>query len=140
MECDVRISDLKRLARKLGILDKVVFHSGKLPDVRVGLRALDVMVIPSVASEAISRIALEGLALGVPIIASRWNALTETIGDAGFLVPPGDSERLALSLSRVLSSPHARGKVALRGPERVQRYFNPIDQVTALEALYLKLL
>jgi alpha-1,3-rhamnosyl/mannosyltransferase len=42
--------------------------------------------------------ALEALASGVPVIASRAGALPETVGPAGIIVEPGDPARLANAL------------------------------------------
>ena len=94
-----------------------------MQDVRPLLRALDVLAVPSVASEAIPRIALEGLALGVPTVASRLNALPEVVGDAGLLAPPG-TNALALALERGLEDGAFRARAAAAGPDRVRRRYD----------------
>jgi glycosyltransferase involved in cell wall biosynthesis len=50
-------------------------------------------------SDATGIAALEALAAGVPVIASRAGALPETVGPAGIIVEPGDPARLANALA-----------------------------------------
>ncbi len=79
---------------------------GLVDDVRDILHLTDIAVIPSLGSEMIARVALEFMAAGKPIIASRVNALAETVDDGagGFLVSPGDFNGLAEALIRLLEN------------------------------------
>ncbi len=110
--------------------------TGRVEDVRAALRALDVLAVPSVASEAIARIALEALALGVPVVASRLNSLPEMVGDAGILVPPGDEPALAAALTRALADPGFRERAAEAGPARVTRRYDRRTQIDLTEARF----
>ena len=73
----------------MGIADRVEFL-GYVKSVAPLLAALDVVVVPSL-SEASGLIAIEALALGVPVVASRVGGLPEVIVDeeTGLLVAPG---------------------------------------------------
>lgn len=50
----------------------------------------DVLVIPSLAKEAGSLTAIEGISLGIPMIVSNIGALSEYLGEYPVYVEPGD--------------------------------------------------
>ena len=71
-----------------------------------------VVVVPSLY-EPFGLAALEAMASGVPVIASRTGGLIDVIGDAGILVPPGDARALGVAIDGLLSdSGRRRGLVA----------------------------
>jgi glycosyltransferase involved in cell wall biosynthesis len=76
---------------------------GFQPDVSRFLAALDVLVIPSVR-EGFPMITLEGMALGLPIVATTIEGIVEQIAPEidGLLVPPGDPAALGAAIARVL--------------------------------------
>ena len=57
----------------------------------------EIAVVPSLY-EGFSLPAVEHMASGTPLIASRTGALPEVTGDAALLVTPGDAEELAAAL------------------------------------------
>ena len=77
------------------------------PDVPALLAGYDVLLCPSMWFENGPTIALEALAAGTPIIASRVGNLAELIVDDvdGQLVAPGDVQAWARALTRVATSP-----------------------------------
>jgi glycosyltransferase involved in cell wall biosynthesis len=72
-------------------------------DVSRFLAALDVLVVPSVR-EGFPMITLEGMALGLPIVATTIEGVVEQIEPDvdGLLVPPGDPGALGAAIARVL--------------------------------------
>jgi glycosyltransferase involved in cell wall biosynthesis len=79
----------------------------------------DVLAVPSLETERwveqFGRVALESMASGVPVVASRSGALPEVVGDTGLLVAPGDAHALATALARLGDDPTERrrlGKLA----------------------------
>lgn len=88
---------LQRLARGLGCANRVEFL-GHIPfDALPSLyESADIVVVPSVEPEALSRVAAEAAVVGRPVIASRAGGLPEVLGeDGGVLCQPGDSAELA---------------------------------------------
>src|ERR1039458_8862953 len=85
---------VEKLAQKLGVANRCRF-TGLCPhsDVLKELADSSVSVIPSRA-EAFGFVALESMAVGLPVIASNTGGLAEVIRDGvdGFLVPPGDAQ------------------------------------------------
>lgn len=77
-------------------------HSAEL---RQYLSAADVAVVPS-RHEPFGYVALEALAMSVPVIASRTGGLAQTINDdVGVLVPPGNASALAVALAMAHDEP-----------------------------------
>src|SRR5690606_24035618 len=67
--------------------------------------------------------AVEHMASGTPLVASRAGALPEVVGDGGILVEPGDVEELAATLLRLHDSAGERARVGAAGLARVQERF-----------------
>ena len=83
-----------------------------LPDL---LRSADVLVVPSRWDEPSGLTAAEGLATGLPVIASRVGGLPDVVGSAGLLVAPDDPTALAAALASLADDPEerrARGRMA----------------------------
>ena len=125
------------LGRELGLGDAIRFlgrreRAGEL------MLAFDLVVIPSL-SEGSSLVAMEAMAAGRPIIASRVGGLAEVVGEAGVLVPPGDPEALAEAICQLLSDP-GRGRVlAQAGRRRVEQCFDLRSMVERTEQAYREL-
>ncbi len=113
----------ERLVRELALGDRVRFVSG-ISDEELGelLASAEVAVVPS-RYEGFSLPAVEHMASGTPLVASRAGALPEVVGDAAILVEPGDVEELAGVLRRLHDSPEERGKVGAAGLARVQERY-----------------
>ncbi len=93
--------DLERMAGRLGIATKVYFL-GWRKDALALLKSCHLCLIPS-RREGQSLVALEAMALGVPVIASEVGGLTENVQDerTGLLVPPEDPSALAAAILRL---------------------------------------
>jgi len=95
--------ELATQASALGLGQELVF-AGRVED--RDLPALyggaSLLVLPSL-EEGFGLPALEGMACGAPIVATRRGAVPEVVGDAGVLVDPEDERALAGALHRVLA-------------------------------------
>ncbi len=89
-------------------------------------RGLDVLAVPSLPTaswtEQFGRVVVEAMASGVPVVASTAGALPDVVGDAGLLVPPGDSNALRAALLRLSTDPELWGDLRRRGLERAERF------------------
>ena len=79
------------------------------------------LVVPSVWPENCPMVAIEGLAAGIPVVASRIGGLPELVeeGVTGRLVSPGRPAQLAATVADVLSDPDIAARAAQRGPQVV---------------------
>jgi len=113
----------ERLAAQLCIGDRVTFTNGLDDEAFSALLAsAEVAVVPSLY-EGFSLPAIEHMASGTPLVASRSGALPEVTGDAAVLVTPADSEELAAALRRLHDSPAERAALANRALRRVGERF-----------------
>jgi glycosyltransferase involved in cell wall biosynthesis len=113
----------ERLAAQLSLADRVTFTHGLNDEAFSALLAsAEIAVVPSLY-EGFSLPAVEHMASGTPLVASRSGALPEVTGDAATLVTPGDSEELAAVLRRLHDSPAERAALADRAVRRVGERF-----------------
>jgi glycosyltransferase involved in cell wall biosynthesis len=113
----------KALVAQLSLTGKVTFRSG-LPDDEYAelLASAEIAVVASMY-EGFSLPAVEHMASGTPLIASRAGALPEVTGDAALGVRPGDVEELAAALRRLHDSAAERERYSRSGLTRVKERF-----------------
>lgn len=78
-------------------------------DVLQAMREAAVVVVPSLWAEPFGRVALEAMACGTAVVASRTGGLPEVVGDAGLLVEPGHRAALVNALHDALARATALG-------------------------------
>lgn len=79
-------------------------------------------VVPSIY-EGFGLPAGEAMACGVPVISTTGGALPEVVGDAGILVPPGNSEALFSAVLDLLNHPKKAAAIGQAGYHRVKAQF-----------------
>jgi D-inositol-3-phosphate glycosyltransferase len=110
-------TSLRQRIAMLGLGDSVRFvgpqPQGVLP---LYYAAADVTVLPSYY-ESFGMVALEAMACGSPVIASRVGGLVTTVRDGvtGFLVPDGDVEALAERIEALVADPELRWRLGREG-------------------------
>ncbi|NTY63738.1 glycosyltransferase family 4 protein [Mycolicibacterium sphagni] len=117
----------EKLIAELGISDIVHTTSGLSDEDLAGLFAsAEIACIPSLY-EGFSLPAVEAMASGTPIVASRAGALPEVLGADGEcadLVAPGDVNELIAALGRQLDSPERRQWLGTAGRRRALDVFS----------------
>jgi glycosyltransferase involved in cell wall biosynthesis len=90
------------------------------------LRAADVVVFPTIAQEALGRTAVEAMAAGRPVVASRIGGLPFTVADGatGLLCEPGDPDDLARKLEMLLDDPDLRTRMGRAGRRRFEEHYS----------------
>lgn len=128
--------DLTGLATDLGLAGLCLFV-GVRHDVPEVLAALDVLVIPS-RSEGLPYVALEGMAMAKPVVATAVNGLPELIheGVTGRLVPRQDPHALAEAIGAVLSDARRAAAMGQAARQRVELEYSVERWVERLEYLY----
>ena len=130
----------QRLAAQLSVTERVRFTHGLDDEAFSALLAsAETAVVPSLY-EGFSLPAVEHMASGTPLVASRSGSLPEVTGDAAVLVTPADSEELAAVLRRLHDSPAERAALADRALRRVGERFAWPAVAKATVAEYLEVM
>jgi L-malate glycosyltransferase len=131
--------DAEEEARKLGV-DKDVRFLGMLNSTAQLLRSADLFLLPS-QTESFGLAALEAMACGAPVIASRVGGLPEVIthGETGALAPVGAIDTMASAALQLLCDP-ARAAAAREAAIRRAETFSSDHVVPQYEALYQRVL
>lgn len=99
------------MASRLAEAPPWVLHVPAVPHAEAlqAMREASVVVVPSLWAEPFGRAALEGMACGAAVVASRVGGLPEVVGDAGILVEPGHRAALAHALHEAMARAPALG-------------------------------
>jgi N-acetyl-alpha-D-glucosaminyl L-malate synthase BshA len=131
---------IRALVRALELGEHVHFD-GEQVDLPGVYRASDVLLLPS-QTESFGLVALEAMACGVPVVASRVGGLPEVVtdGETGLLAPVGDVAQMAEQVVRLLTDDDFHARAARAARRRVEEHFQLHTMVDQYEALYRRLI
>ena len=134
-----QLCDLQQLCDDLRINDHVKFLGVRndLPDL---LSAADSILMPSL-KEGFPRTAIEAMAAGKPIVATRVGGTPEAIidGETGILVPATDISAMATALISLVDNTSLRQQFGAAGTKLVREKFSIDSYVKRLDELYCQL-
>jgi glycosyltransferase involved in cell wall biosynthesis len=123
--------DLVETARKSGI------RCGAPSDVFKELAEWDVFVLPS-RRDAFPIALLEGMATGLPVVATRVPGILEQVTpDVGILVDPDDADALGGAILKLAREPQLRERMGTAARERVEQEFSVARQAQGMHEAYL---
>jgi D-inositol-3-phosphate glycosyltransferase len=131
-----QVTQLRQHAARLGI-DHHVSFVGSVPHEELPLyyNAADVCVVPSYY-ESFGLVAIESMACGTPVVASRVGGLTTTIsdGETGYLISWRCPEPFAERLELLLENDELRASFGRAAREAVERFrwANVADAVSSM--------
>jgi glycosyltransferase involved in cell wall biosynthesis len=115
---DASNRELTKLIDGLGLAGSVRLL-GRRDDVPRLLAAFDVVALTS-TGESFPNAVGEAMSCGVPCVSTAVGEVAELIGDTGEVVPPSDSEAVAMAVGRLLSlAPAARRALGARARQRI---------------------
>jgi glycosyltransferase involved in cell wall biosynthesis len=104
----------RKMASNLKLENAVTF-TGKVSRKEVSrlCAGSKLLVVPSIWPEPFGLVALEAMASGMPVVASRAGGLQEVVSDGvtGILVKPNDAAELAAGILRVLEDDELRARM-----------------------------
>lgn len=132
-------AEYQQLATDLGINNRLEIR-GFSDDIAPLLKTFDLLISCS-DYEGCSNTILEGMAAGVPVLATDVGGNRELIrDDGGWLVPAGDAGALGQQAVRVQRDESARRQVVGVARQRVQDEFSQDSMISRHESLYQNLL
>jgi glycosyltransferase involved in cell wall biosynthesis len=132
--------EVERRAHELGVMRETLFL-GYQEQVASFFAAFDVFVLPS-ANEGTPVTAIEALAAGKPVVATRVGGIPDVVrdGEDGFLVALGDVEALADRLAQLATDDKLRERMGEAAQARVRERYSVERLVDDVDRLYRSLL
>jgi glycosyltransferase involved in cell wall biosynthesis len=123
-EENIKQRELERMTERLGI-ESMVDFMGYQRSVSEVMARCSIGVIASVGSEAVSRVALEWMAAGRPVVATRVGCLAELVKDtqSGCLVEPRNAPALARTIGDLLRHPKQMESMGHAARRRTENHF-----------------
>lgn len=115
---------------------------GHVDDIQGLMSTADLLIHTSITPEPFGQVIVEGMAAGLPVIASNEGGPVEIVvpGETGLLIQPGDPKILAESITWMLDHPEERQRMADNGLKRVKEHFVIENTVTDIVDYYKGLL
>lgn len=114
--------DLTKLADKLNILNRLVFIGFVAEENMASLYRGAVAVILVSLCEGFGIPLIEGMACGVPVLASNTSALPEVSGGASYLVDPYNVQEIRAGIEKIVNDKALRKELISRGDLRSQEF------------------
>lgn len=132
---------LKARIRELKLEDSAIL-TGFVDDTAAVMSLLDVQLNASTGTEATSLSLIEGMSLGIPVIASSYGGNPYLIheGKEGLLFPPGDARALADCLIRLMEDGSLRETLSRQAAASYWEYYTAQVFEENLRQVYLRLL
>jgi N-acetyl-alpha-D-glucosaminyl L-malate synthase BshA len=130
----------EQLVRDLDLTESVEF-SGIVDEVEPVLARADLLLLPS-ESESFGMAALEAMASGVPVVASRIGGIPELVaeGETGYTAPLGHVDEMARLALMILRDPAEHARLSSGARARAAQHFEYRRIVPQYEALYERVL
>jgi len=123
-EAEVRAVDMKKWREEAGLWDQVEIFAN-LPDVKPLIAACDLGVVASIGSEATARVALEFMAAGKPVVASKVGILPELVDEnTGWLFEPGNAESFGAVIKKALVSRERHPLMGRKARQKVESEYD----------------
>ena len=118
---------LEAYAKKIGVANRVRFLGWCASEEHwENYQKSSFVVVPSIWPEPFGLVGIEAMSYSRPVIGSNIGGIPDWLEDevTGFLVPPGDSEKLAEKIEILLKDPLLAHQMGQQGRQRVEARHN----------------
>ncbi|PHN01770.1 glycosyltransferase family 4 protein [Flavilitoribacter nigricans] len=122
--------------------DRFRFAGFRKDDVLELVKACDISILPSIRGEGLSKVILEAMFLGKPVIMTNigGNKGLAEPGKSGYVVPPGDAAALADALTELATDEGLRRRMGEAAKKHIAEHFGLEKSVRRQLEVYRKLL
>jgi glycosyltransferase involved in cell wall biosynthesis len=134
------LSELKALVHALHVENDFIF-TGWRDDIPAVMTAVDIFVhCPTTFIEGLARTCLEAMALSLPAVVSDNGGMADAVldGVTGFVVPPGDIERMADAVLALLTDESLARECGRQARRRLEQEFDVVGNGRALLEVLLE--
>ena len=127
---------LRSILLNEGIIGRVKWL-GLRENVQDFMTAFDMLAVPSI-EEPLGLVAVEALAAGTPVVATRTGGLPEIVkhNECGLLVPPRNPDALADSIIKMAKDESMRERMGSAGQHFVRGEFETEELCNRVEQIY----
>jgi glycosyltransferase involved in cell wall biosynthesis len=124
-----------------GMAERIIL-TGFRNDVPAIAKACDLLVLPSLSKEGLTRTVLESLSNGTPVVSSANDGVVETIenGFNGYLVPIGDASAIADKIKYLYQDKAHLKTLADNAPKVIQDKMSHSKTIANMESYFKKIL
>ncbi len=128
-------------SKKLDLENKVVL-TGYREDIPQLINLMDIVVLPSIHPEGLSRLLLEAMASSKPVIATAVGGNLESVedGTTGLIVKTNDVDSLSQAILELVRNEKLRDLLGAAGKKRAEKLFSIEQNVFRIERVYEELL
>lgn len=129
-------SNIRGLIERLGLNENVILYRSVM-DTREPLSVMDIFALPSI-QEGLGLAAVEAMAYGVPVVASRVGGIGALVEDGinGILVSPSSPDELKDAILKILNNKDVAARLAAAAAARVREKFNIDNMVSGILDVY----
>lgn len=126
---------------KSGMSERIL-QPGFRSDVPAIAKACDLLILPSLSKEGLTRTVLEALSSGTPVVSSANDGVVETIENDvnGYLVPIGDASAIADKIRFLYQDSEKLSKLAKNATEVIKSKMSHVETVVKMESYFKKML
>jgi glycosyltransferase involved in cell wall biosynthesis len=134
--------EVRRVLEQFPYGDRFRFAGFRKDDVLQLVKACDISILPSIRGEGLSKVILEAMFLGKPVVMTNIGGnkgLAEN-GKSGIIVPPGDATALAEALLTLARDKAFRLDMGTEAKHYIATHFGLKKSVLRQREVYQKLL
>lgn len=137
LQCEPFITQVKNS----GMRERII-QPGFRNDVPAIAKACDLLILPSLSKEGLTRTVLESLSNGTPVVASANDGVVETIknGVNGYLVPIGNASAIAEKIRMLYQDREKLAKLAKNATAVIKSKMSHCKTVENMESYFLQML
>lgn len=126
-------ANLKAMANDLDVIFRGALTRRQVVEKMARARAL---VFPSICYEGMPMVILEALSVGLPVIATDLGGVPETVGEAGWCIPAGDTNSWRRKLEEAWLDPSTCRDLYEVALQRYESNYSPTANYRQLKTIY----